>query len=92
MFLEECQRLSCLSPDFGPQTSGGIRRCSSSSDGSSSSLQIPQELTYGLTVKKKHEITTLLSVIKEMLDLTGSKHVLDIGCGKVSVILLQSFL
>lgn len=88
VFLQECQRLSCLSPDFGPQSSGGSRRGSSDSDvsgsssGSSSSLQIPQELTYGLTVKKKHEITTLLSVVKEMLDLTGSKHILDIGSGK----------
>ncbi|KAK8404277.1 hypothetical protein O3P69_007534 [Scylla paramamosain] len=90
VFLQECQRLSCLSPDLGPQTSGGSRRGSSSSNvsgsssssSSSSNLQIPQELTYGLTVKKKHEITTLLSIVKEMLDLTGSKHILDIGSGK----------
>lgn len=74
MFLEECQRLSCLSQDLRPQTSGGS---------SSSSLQIPRELTLGLTAKKKHEITTLLAVVKEMLNLTGSKHILDIGSGKV---------
>ncbi|KAG0725077.1 Protein RRNAD1 [Chionoecetes opilio] len=75
VFLGKCQRLSRLSQDF--------TRDSLTSEGSSSSHpQIPLELTLGLSAKKKHEITTLLSVVKKMLDDTGSKHVLDIGSGK----------
>lgn len=95
-FLKECDRLSYLSQDLGPQTScrsnNSTTTCSSNSNISShsktNSLQIPQELTLGLTVKKKHEITTLLGVVKKILDLTGSRHILDIGSGKVGPVFI----
>lgn len=81
-FLKECDRLSYLSQDLGPQASYRSTTSSTSYNSKTSSLQIPQELTLGLTAKKKHEITTLLGVVKKILDLTGSRHILDVGSGK----------
>lgn len=72
-FLEECRRLTLhqLVSDCHIQPAVDTTQ----------NVNLPQELTRGMTVKKRHEVISLLGIVKRLSDITESFHVLDIGSG-----------
>nr|XP_045621595.1 uncharacterized protein LOC123772453 [Procambarus clarkii] len=73
-FLESCERLSLqhLAVHHHRQSMAIL---------GSQNVQLPQKFTHGMSVKKKHEVTSLLSLMKRLSEITQSVHVLDIGSG-----------
>ncbi|XP_042219144.1 uncharacterized protein LOC121864197 isoform X1 [Homarus americanus] len=72
LFLKKCKRLSLhhlvVNPHDGqPDTH--------------QKMHLPQEITKGMSTKKKHEVASLLYLVKRLSDTTQSRHVLDVGSG-----------
>nr|XP_053646653.1 uncharacterized protein LOC128698471 isoform X1 [Cherax quadricarinatus] len=75
-FLERCKRLSLqqlVLHQYGPSTAPLTH--------TSHTLQLPQEFSRGMSLKKRHEVSALLSLMKNLSESTQSSHVLDVGSG-----------
>ncbi|KAK8723913.1 hypothetical protein OTU49_011601, partial [Cherax quadricarinatus] len=75
-FLERCKRLSLqqlVLHQYGPSTAALTH--------TSHTLQLPQEFSRGMSLKKRHEVSALLSLMKNLSESTQSSHVLDVGSG-----------